>query len=132
MRKFTKDEVREHWKNFWIRSKEYKMQLISDKINDGFSDQYQETNVPSYYTNKNTFTFGNGVFYYYFDYMIEQDEDPSQYGFKELWHIKLVFVERDVRYKDKGEYYDVVEFLYKYCNPEFLAILEKISWEING
>jgi hypothetical protein len=131
MKEFTKDEVFEHWKDFLMRIKKHNVSLIMEKINDGFCDHYQEI-IISRHPNKRTFIFGGGVFYFYFDYMIEQDEDPSQYGFKELWHIRFVFIKHDIRNKNKGEYYDAIEFLYKYCNPEFLAILEKISWETDG
>lgn len=125
-----KEEVERHWKNFMSRFRPNTPDVsrIVVAINNGFCDHFCEINVADH-LNKRTFIMTPCKHFWYFDYMIEQPEELKE---DNIWHIRFIFMRHNLDHKDEGEYFDATEFFYEYCNPEFLAILEKISLEIYG
>lgn len=140
IKEFSKEECEMHWKNFMLRFKSrnpsfgnsYKRQPnvshIISAINNGFCEHFHEINVTDH-INHRTFIMVPCKHFWYFDYIIEK---PDELNEDNIWHIRFVFMRHSLDHKDEGEYFDAIEFFYEFCNPDFLAVLEKISLEIYG
>lgn len=127
---FSKEECEMHWKNFMSRFKglNFDVSRIIGAINNGFCEHFHEINVADH-QDKRTFIMTPCKHFWYFDYLIEK---PEELKADNIWHIRFIFMRHNLDYKDEGEYFDATEFFYEYCNPDFLAVLEKISLETYG
>lgn len=130
---FTKEEVFEHWKHFMLRLQGSNIDItnISKIINDAFCNHFQTINVRGH-EDRRTFIMSPCKHFWYFDYLIEKEERNKE-NTKVEWQVRFIFTRHNLDYyRDEGESFDITEFFYEFCNPEFLGILEKASLELYG
>ena len=132
MNKISKRKVFEEWRNFLERSNNARIDFITltQQVAKEFQNYFQKAKI-KHTSIKNTsistiYTFIIKSHYAYFDYdlMTQKEEERGQIQFK--------FVMGHLDNQSRPYDVDVVDFLYHYCNPEFIGILEKISWENSG
>jgi hypothetical protein len=146
MKKFSKPQIFAEWKNFLERCMMAELDIlkITDITSKGFIDHYQKVKIKHLSSNDNvkrTFLIPNHYAYFSFDFVdgekrkevhsltyLERPEPSINKSFE----IEFKFVMGHLDNQTKPYNVKVVDFLYHYCNPDFIGILEKISWEING
>lgn len=139
--KYTKEEIYQHWYNFLKRSSEMGTDCLQlyNLIQNAFLDYYQSITIKHIDgTKKQAFTIleKGAKIYIYFTHEItdgvkKADPHHPEPGKIEFF-IKFKFVTGYLGNYQGEKDIDVVDFLFEYCNPEFIDIIEKISWEIGG
>lgn len=144
MKKFSKEQIFVEWKNFLERCMMANLDILKivDITSEGFVNHYQKVKIKHTTSNnqvKRTFLIPNHYAYFSFDF-VEGRKRTEVDNFKYLsrpegtksFEIDFKFVMGHLDNQTKPYNVKVVDFLYHYCNPDFIGILEKISWEING
>lgn len=149
--KYTREEVYDHWYNFLLRNSDSNIDFMQlfNIIQEAFFAYYQPLIVRLITgIQRRTFIILKENFrnkYAIFDFEITdgkkkadpQNPEPGQVEFGAKFKFIVGRYDQcalgpmqEHEFEEKNV--EVIDFLYEYCNPEFIDIIEKISWEING
>lgn len=135
MKKLSKDEIKDYWKKFIeLMHEETDIVALCEKVSCAFQEKFQKVKVKDLY--HRTFLIDDFKKYAFFNFRIidmkklQEPNNENKIG-KLRFEVQFRFHVGDLDTSQTKEY-EVAEFLYEYCNPDCIEILEKISWEAIG